>query len=32
MTGNVGAYVTLADLVDEADVKEMEEMVKAFKA
>ncbi len=31
MTGNVGAYVTLNDLVNEEDVKEMEEMVKAFK-
>ena len=31
MTGNVGAYVTLEDLVNEEDVKEMEEMVKAFK-
>jgi peroxiredoxin (alkyl hydroperoxide reductase subunit C) len=32
MTGNVGAYVTLADLVSEEDLKEMEEMLKAFKA
>ncbi len=31
MTGNVGAYVSLEDLIDEADVKEMEEMVKAAK-
>jgi len=31
MTGNVGAYVSLNDLIDENDVKEMEEMVKAFK-
>ncbi len=31
MTGNVGAYVSLEDLIDENDVKEMEEMVKAFK-
>jgi len=31
MTGNVGKYVTLEDLVDENDIKEMEEMVKAFK-
>jgi len=31
MTGNVGAYVSLNDLIDEADVKEMEEMVKASK-
>ena len=32
MTGNVGAYVTLDDLVSEEDIKEMEEMLKAFKA
>ena len=31
MTGNVGKYVTLEDLIDENDIKEMEEMVKAFK-
>ncbi len=31
MTGNVGAYVTLEDLIDEADVKEMQEMVEAAK-
>jgi len=31
MTGNVGSYVGLNDLIDEADVKEMEEMVKAAK-
>ena len=31
MTGNVGAYVTLEDLVDENDIKEIEDMVKAFK-
>jgi len=31
MTGNVGGYVSLNDLIDDADVKEMEEMVKAFK-
>jgi len=32
MTGNVGAYVSVSDLVSAEDVKEMEEMVKAFKA
>ncbi len=31
MTGNVGAYVTIEDLVDENDIKTIEEMVKAFK-
>jgi len=31
MTGNVGAYVTLEDLVDANDMKEIEEMVKNFK-
>jgi peroxiredoxin (alkyl hydroperoxide reductase subunit C) len=31
MTGNVGGYVSLEDLIDEADIKEMQEMVKAFK-
>ncbi len=31
MTGNVGAYVSLEDLVDEKDVAEMKEMVEAFK-
>ena len=32
MTGNVGEYVTLEDLVDENDVKEMKEMIKTFKS
>ena len=32
MTGRVGDYVTLNDIIDENDVKEMEEMVKAFKS
>jgi len=32
MTGNVGKYVTLEDLVDENDMKEIEEMVKAVKS
>ena len=31
MTGNVGKYVSLEDIIDENDLKEMEEMVKAFK-
>ncbi len=31
MTGNVGAYVSLEDLIDEADVAEMKEMVEAAK-
>ena len=31
MTGNVGKYVSLEDLIDENDVKEMEEMLKKFK-
>ncbi len=31
MTGNVGQYVTIEDLVDQQDMSEIEEMVKAFK-
>ena len=31
MTGNVGAYVTIEDLVDENDIKTIKEMVEAFK-
>ncbi len=31
MTGNVGAYVSLEDLVDANDMKDIEEMVKAAK-
>ncbi len=31
MTGNVGNYVTIEDLVDENDIKTIKEMVQAFK-
>ncbi|NPA50341.1 MAG: peroxiredoxin [Epsilonproteobacteria bacterium] len=31
MTGNVGKYVTLEDIIDENDMAEIEAMVKAFK-